>query len=69
MWGEQAVRQAPKRWAAYPALIDAYTGLGDAKGVGKALDSLKKLGPRSAVKARAGRSTATAAGARTPTRP
>ncbi|UFQ15906.1 tetratricopeptide repeat protein [Streptomyces huasconensis] len=54
MWGEQAVRQAPKRWAAYPALIDAYSGLGDAKGVGKALDSLKKLGPRSAVKARAG---------------
>ncbi|MET9548664.1 tetratricopeptide repeat protein [Streptomyces sp. NPDC006627] len=54
MWGERAVRQAPKRWVAHATLIDAYTGLGDAKAVGKALESLKKLGPRSAVKARTG---------------
>ncbi|WP_258021848.1 tetratricopeptide repeat protein [Streptomyces anatolicus] len=53
-WGEQAVRQAPKRWTVYPALIDAYTGLGDAKGVGRALESLQKLGSGAAVKARTG---------------
>ncbi|MGV9878352.1 tetratricopeptide repeat protein [Streptomyces sp. NPDC003006] len=54
MWGERAVRQAPKRWTAYPALIDAYTGLGDTKAVGKALESLKKLGSGAVVRARAG---------------
>ncbi|MET7362711.1 tetratricopeptide repeat protein [Streptomyces sp. NPDC005562] len=43
-WGELAVRQAPKRWAAHAALIDAYSGLGDAKGVGRELESLQKLG-------------------------
>ncbi|MBM7173746.1 tetratricopeptide repeat protein, partial [Streptomyces sp. G44] len=54
VWGERAVRQAPKRWTGHAALIDAYTGLGDAKGVGKALESVKKLGSRSVVKTRAG---------------
>ncbi len=53
-WGEQAAKQAPKRWTVYPALIDAYTGLGDAKAVGKALASLQKLGPAPAVKTRTG---------------
>ncbi|MFI7316151.1 tetratricopeptide repeat protein [Streptomyces venezuelae] len=53
-WGELAVKQAPKRWTAYPALIDAYSGLGDAKGVGRALESLQELGSGSAVLARSG---------------
>ncbi|MFJ2773311.1 tetratricopeptide repeat protein [Streptomyces sp. NPDC087300] len=53
-WGERAARQAPKRWTAYPALIDAYTGLGDAKGVGRALESLQELGAGPSVLARAG---------------
>ncbi|MET8689109.1 tetratricopeptide repeat protein [Streptomyces sp. NPDC004732] len=53
-WGELAAKQAPKRWAAYPALIDAYSGLGDAKGVGRALESLQELGSGPAVLARSG---------------
>ncbi|MEU6992434.1 hypothetical protein ABZ953_17470 [Streptomyces sp. NPDC046465] len=53
-WGEQAAEQAPKRWTSYPALIDAYTGLGDAKGVSKALESLQELGSGLAVRSRAG---------------
>ncbi|NEA02000.1 hypothetical protein G3I28_22165, partial [Streptomyces sp. SID10116] len=53
-WGESAVKQAPKRWTAYPALIDAYSGLGDAKGVDRALKSLQELGSGSAVLARSG---------------
>ncbi|MGH4032759.1 tetratricopeptide repeat protein [Actinomycetota bacterium Odt1-20B] len=43
-WGELATMQAPKRWTTYPVLIDAYRGLGDTKGVGKALESLQQLG-------------------------
>ncbi|MEV0528055.1 tetratricopeptide repeat protein [Streptomyces sp. NPDC050439] len=42
-WAEGAVRLAPKRWSTYPALIEAYSGLGDAKGVGKALETLQEL--------------------------
>ncbi|QEU94097.1 tetratricopeptide repeat protein [Streptomyces kanamyceticus] len=53
-WGEQAVRQAPKRWTAYPALIDAYSGLGDSKAVGRALESLQELGSGPSVMTRAG---------------
>ncbi|WAL95761.1 tetratricopeptide repeat protein [Streptomyces sp. Je 1-369] len=53
-WGELAVKQAPKRWTSYPALIDAYSGLGDAKGVGRALESLQELGSGTAVLARTG---------------
>lgn len=54
-WAESAVKLAPKRWSAYPPLIDAYSGLGDAKGVGKALETLKELNPgASAVLARSG---------------
>ncbi|WP_237773400.1 tetratricopeptide repeat protein [Streptomyces luteocolor] len=54
MWGERAARSAPKRWTSYPALIDAYSGLGDAKGVGRALESLQELGSGPSVMARAG---------------
>ncbi|WP_369217044.1 tetratricopeptide repeat protein, partial [Streptomyces flavofungini] len=53
-FAERAAHQAPKRWTVYPALIDAYCGLGDIKAADKALDKLKALGPRSAVKVRAG---------------
>ncbi|MEV0124091.1 tetratricopeptide repeat protein [Streptomyces sp. NPDC050703] len=53
-FAERAARQAPKRWTVYPALIDAHSGLGDVKAADKALEKLKALGPRSAVKARAG---------------
>ncbi|HZX37448.1 MAG TPA: tetratricopeptide repeat protein [Streptomyces sp.] len=43
--GERAVEQKPKRWTAYQVLIDAYSGLGDYKAVGKAMDKLTKLHP------------------------
>ncbi|MFE0512919.1 tetratricopeptide repeat protein [Streptomyces sp. NPDC058964] len=42
-WGEQAVKAEPKRWTAYPPLIDAYNGLGDYKAARKTLDKLMKL--------------------------
>ncbi|MFF2845497.1 tetratricopeptide repeat protein [Streptomyces sp. NPDC058001] len=42
-WGEEAVRLAPKRWTSYPALIDAYTGLGDVKAAGRSLETLVTL--------------------------
>ncbi|MEU6356034.1 tetratricopeptide repeat protein, partial [Streptomyces sp. NPDC047072] len=52
-WGEAARKRAPKRWSTYPALIDAYTGLGDYKAAGAALDRLLELRSGPAVKARA----------------
>ncbi|MFC8965594.1 tetratricopeptide repeat protein [Streptomyces sp. NPDC057094] len=55
-WGEASVKLAPKRWTAYPALVDAYTGLGDPKATRRALDRLLALrsGPvTQAVAARA----------------
>ncbi|MFI2200619.1 tetratricopeptide repeat protein [Streptomyces sp. NPDC020192] len=56
-YGEQALKEAPKRWTAYPPLIDAYTGLGDYKAVQSSLDRLLALRPgaaaRPAVMARA----------------
>ncbi|MFF7606094.1 tetratricopeptide repeat protein [Streptomyces parvulus] len=42
-WGESAARAAPKRWTAHAVLIEAYTGLGDHKGVGRALDKVLEL--------------------------
>ncbi|GHC44559.1 tetratricopeptide repeat protein [Streptomyces flavofungini] len=53
-WGEQAVRLAPRRWAAHAALLDAYRGLGDAKGVGRALAKVRKLRSGAAVRIRSG---------------
>lgn len=50
------MKLAPKRWTAYPALVDAYTGLGDPKATRRALDRLLALrsGPvTQAVAARA----------------
>ncbi|MCW7946351.1 hypothetical protein AAW14_31275 [Streptomyces hygroscopicus] len=42
-WAEAAVRSAPTAWTAYPALIEAYDGLGDHKAVGRTLDKLLAL--------------------------
>ncbi|MFE4061837.1 hypothetical protein ACFXP3_37075 [Streptomyces sp. NPDC059096] len=44
-WGETLRARQPKAWAAYPVLIDAYTGLGDYAAAGRALDKLKELRP------------------------
>ncbi|MEU0968386.1 tetratricopeptide repeat protein, partial [Streptomyces sp. NPDC005917] len=56
-FGEEALKAAPKRWSTYPALIDAYNGLGDYKAARAALDKLMalKVGPavKPAVMARA----------------
>ncbi|MFE2507598.1 tetratricopeptide repeat protein [Streptomyces naganishii] len=52
-YGEAALKLDPKRWTAYPPLIDACTGLGDYKATGRALDKLLKLRHAPAVKARA----------------
>ncbi|MET7622130.1 hypothetical protein [Streptomyces sp. NPDC005408] len=43
--GESAMKQQPKRWTAYPVLIDAYSGLGDYKAMSKAMDRLTELHP------------------------
>jgi tetratricopeptide (TPR) repeat protein len=52
-WGEAARRLAPKRWTTEAVLIDAYTGLGDHRAVGRALDRLVALRPgTAAVRAR-----------------
>lgn len=50
-WARQAQRQKPRRWTVYPVLIEAYSGLGEYKAVGKALDSLQKLSSGSRVRA------------------
>lgn len=54
-WGEAAVKLAPKRWTAYPLLLDAYTGLGDYKATRKTLDKLLELRSGPTVTARAAR--------------
>ncbi|MFG2647260.1 tetratricopeptide repeat protein [Streptomyces sp. NPDC048436] len=53
-WAEQAVGLSPKRWSTYPALIDAYSGLGNEKGVTKALETLQDLRSGASVMARSG---------------
>jgi tetratricopeptide (TPR) repeat protein len=50
---EAALKQRPGRWASYPALIDACTGLGDHEGAQRALDRLMELHSGPAVRARA----------------
>lgn len=42
-WGEGVRKADPKRWSAYPALIDAYEGLGDYKAAQKATETLAEL--------------------------
>lgn len=50
-WGEAALRQAPKRWTSYPALVDAYTGLGDYKAARHTMERLQGLRSGTAVPA------------------
>lgn len=52
-WAEKAVRESPKRWVSYPALIEAYEGLGDHKRVRGTLDKLLALHSGPPVLARA----------------
>lgn len=52
-WGELVRAQAPKRWTAYPVLVDAYTGLGDYKDAQKAMELLLELRPGLAAYVRA----------------
>jgi tetratricopeptide (TPR) repeat protein len=54
-WGEAALKLAPKRWTTYASLLDAYTGLGDHKATGKALDRLLALRSGPAARAVAAR--------------
>lgn len=49
------MKLSPKRWTAYPTLIDAYTGLGDYKAVDRALDRLLALRSGPAARAVAAR--------------
>jgi tetratricopeptide (TPR) repeat protein len=42
-YAESARKQKPERWAVYPALIDAYNGLGRYTAAGKAMDKLLEL--------------------------
>ncbi|MEV0414872.1 tetratricopeptide repeat protein [Streptomyces sp. NPDC050448] len=44
-WGELVRAQAPKRWTAYPVLVDAYTGLGDYKAAERSMERLLDLRP------------------------
>ncbi|MEV6953920.1 hypothetical protein [Streptomyces sp. NPDC051183] len=44
-WGELVRAQAPRRWTAYPVLVDAYTGLGDYKAAEKAMERVVDLRP------------------------
>lgn len=52
-WAEAARKLEPKRWTTYPALIDAYTGLGDYKAADAALERLMELRSGPAVRAEA----------------
>ncbi|MEW2138981.1 tetratricopeptide repeat protein [Streptomyces sp. NPDC005409] len=52
-WGELVRAQSPRRWTAYPVLVDAYTGLGDYKGAQKAMELLLELRPGLAAYVRA----------------
>ncbi|WP_327311013.1 tetratricopeptide repeat protein [Streptomyces sp. NBC_01243] len=42
-WGETVRAREPKQWAVYPALIDAYGGLGDHKAVSTAVERFAAL--------------------------
>ncbi|RPK51278.1 tetratricopeptide repeat protein [Streptomyces sp. ADI91-18] len=52
-WGELVRAQAPRRWTAYPVLVDAYSGLGDYKAAQKALERLEQLHSGLAARIRA----------------
>ncbi|MGS2588230.1 tetratricopeptide repeat protein [Streptomyces hebeiensis] len=42
-WGETLRARQPRLWTSYAVLVDAYTGLGDHRAAGRALDELTKL--------------------------
>ncbi|MFJ2895666.1 tetratricopeptide repeat protein [Streptomyces sp. NPDC087218] len=42
-WGEAVRAREPKQWAVYPALIDAYRGLGDDRSANRAVESFTEL--------------------------
>lgn len=52
-WAERARKAAPRQGAAYAALIEACTGLGDAKCAGRALERWQELREDPQVRARA----------------
>ncbi|GGT90987.1 MULTISPECIES: tetratricopeptide repeat protein [Streptomyces] len=52
-WGEAVAKKNPKRWSAYPVLIDAYNGLGEYASARKAMASLEELHSGGAVSGRA----------------
>ncbi|QES14928.1 hypothetical protein DEJ45_22750 [Streptomyces venezuelae] len=52
-WGEKVRKADPKRWPAYPVLMDAYNGLGDYAAAQKAMETLEELHSGAAVRTRA----------------
>ncbi|WP_283844471.1 hypothetical protein [Streptomyces sp. RerS4] len=52
-WGELVRAQAPRRWTAYPVLVDAYAGLGDYKAAQATMEKLMELRPGLAAHLRA----------------
>ncbi|MFB6835562.1 hypothetical protein [Streptomyces sp. NPDC056361] len=55
-WGERVRKADPRRWTAYPVLIDAYNGLGDRKAARKAMETLEGLHAGASVRTRAAQS-------------
>ncbi|MEU2231110.1 tetratricopeptide repeat protein, partial [Streptomyces vietnamensis] len=55
-WGERVRKADPRRWPAYPVLMDAYNGLGEYKAAQKALESLEKLHAGAVARGRAAES-------------
>ncbi|MET9347856.1 tetratricopeptide repeat protein [Streptomyces termitum] len=52
-WGEGVRKADPRRWAAYPLLIDAHDGLGEYPAARKAMESLEELRGGAVVRGRA----------------
>ncbi|MFF5917799.1 tetratricopeptide repeat protein [Streptomyces flavochromogenes] len=52
-WGEKVRTADPRRWPAYPVLMDAYNGLGDYKAAQKAMETLQGLHKGAMVRTRA----------------
>ncbi|MGW8602466.1 tetratricopeptide repeat protein [Streptomyces sp. NPDC055893] len=52
-WGEKVRKADPRRWPAYPVLMDAYNGLGDYKAAQKSMESLAGLHAGPMVRTRA----------------
>ncbi|WP_435969838.1 tetratricopeptide repeat protein [Streptomyces sp. Qhu_M48] len=52
-WGERVRKADPRRWSAYPVLMDAYNGLGDYKAAQKAMEGLEGLHAGAVVRTRA----------------